>query len=259
MDAAGAAVPSRVNPSPPRLVPAEDLVARPRSLDRLRGALKFSLWTWALYWPGGGLLLLIGGLDLVSVLVTFGSLAVFVGLMATGALRADSSHTIKEFLLERPLYLVGALIVLIVVAAIVPSAEGFALLLFAALWFGGLAVASTRLLEHVRSQRLGVWGSRADQLFIVFALSGLFSFLVLLDALLPILADGATLGSPSGLVAVATWANLAYPVLVMVAARPFRSPLRWPSRRSRAPVVADATTLAARRRKAKAPQPFRAS
>lgn len=253
MEGDGAAVPSRVKPSPPPVVPAEALVPRPRSLDRFRTALKFSLWTWALYWPGGGLLLLLGGLDLVSVLVTFGSLATFVGLLATGALRADSSHTLKEFLLERPLYLVAALIVLIVVAALVPSAEGFALLLFAALWFGGLAVASARLLEHVRAQGLGIWGSRADQLLIVFALSGFFSALVLLDALLPIFADGATLGSPSGLVAVSTWANLAFPVLVLVASRPFRDPLRWPSRKDPAPVAAP------RRRKAKEPLPFRAS
>ena len=41
-------------------------LARPPTLDRFRSALKFSLWTWALYWPGGGLLLLMGGLDLVS-------------------------------------------------------------------------------------------------------------------------------------------------------------------------------------------------
>lgn len=244
---------SRVKTSP--AIPAEDLLPRPRSLDRFRSALKFSLWTWALYWPGGGLLLLLGGLDLVSVLITFGSLATFVGLMATGALRADSSRSMKEFLLERPLYLVVGLLVLMVLAAIVPSAEGFALLLFAGLWFGGLVVASARLLEHVRGQGQGIWGSRADQLLIVFAVSGFFSSLVFLDALLPIFAD-TTLGSPAGLVAVCTWANLFYPVLVMVASRPFRDPLRWPSRKAPAP---SAAAPAAKRRKAKAPQPFRAS
>jgi hypothetical protein len=237
------------------IVAAEDLVPRPPSLDRFRSALKFSLWTWALYWPGGGLLLLMGGLDFISVLVTFASLATFIGLMATGALRADSSHTLKEFMLERPLYLVAGLIVLIVMATILPSVEGFALLLFSAAWFGGLAVASARLVEHVRGQGLSIWGSRADQLLIVFGISGFFSSLVFLDALLPIIANGATLGSPSMLVAVSTWANLLYPAMVMVASRPFRDPLRWPSRKEpEAPVAA-----APRRRKAKEPLPFRAS
>lgn len=248
-------MPSRVK-TPPAAEP--DLLHRPRTLDRFRSALKFSLWTWALYWPGGGLLLMMGGLDLISVLITFGSLATFVGLLVTGALKADSSRTMKEFFLERPLYLVAALIVLVVIAAIVPSIEGFALLLFATLWFGGLAVAGARLIEHVRSEGTGLWKSRADQLLIVFAIAGFFSALVFLDALLPLLANGATLGSPSMLVAVCTWANLLYPVFVLVASRPFRDPLRWPSRADR--VAADKlTTAAPRRRKAKQPAPFRAS
>lgn len=254
MESAGAAVPRRVKPTSPD--PNADILPRPLTLDRFRSALRFSLWTWALYWPGGGLLLLMGGLDLVSVLVTFGSLATFVGLMVTGALKADSSHTMKEFLLERPLYLVGALILLIVVAAVIPSVEGFALLLFATLWFGGLSVAARRLIEHVRAEGQGVWGSRADQLLIAFAIAAFFSALVFLDALLPLVANGATIGSPAMLVAVSTWANLAYPVLVLVASKPFRDPLRWPSRKDPGAPLASA---AQRRRKAKEPLPFRAS
>lgn len=258
MGEAGAAVPTRVKPS--RTKPAEDepsrdleRVSRPRTLDRLRGALKFSLWTWALYWPGGGLLLLLGGLDPIGILVTFGSLGTFLALMAGGALRADSSRTMKEFLVERPLYLVAALVALVVVAALVPSMEGFALLLFASTWFGGLLMSAKRLVEHVRAQGEGVWKSRADQLLVVLALAGFFSLLVFLDALLPIV-NGSTLGSPSALVAVCTWVNLLYPVLVMVASRPFREPLRWPGRREPAAPVA-----APVRRKAKGPAPFRAS
>jgi hypothetical protein len=219
------------------------------SLDRLRVALRFSLWTWALYWPGGGLLLLYGGLDPVSLLVTGASLASFILLLATGALKADASRTMKEFLLERPLYLVAGLVLLVFLAAVVPSVEGFALLLFAAAWFGGLALATARLLDHVRSNGLSLWHSKADQLLIVFALAGVFSALVLFDAFLPLLADGATLGSPSGVVAVSTWANLLYPAFVLLASRPFREPLRWPSRKERL----------AKPAKAPEPQPFRAS
>lgn len=222
-----------------------------RSLDRVRVALRFSLWTWALYWPGGGLLLLYGGLDPISIAVTVLSLGSFVLMLATGALKADASRTMKEFLLERPLYLVAGLVVLIAFAALVPSVEGFALLLFAAAWFGGLALATMRLADHVQSNGLGFWRSKADQLLIVFALAGFFSLLVFLDALLPLMEEGASLGSPSGLVAVSTWANLLYPGFVLVASRPFREPLKWPSRQERA--------AKAKPRKAPAPQPFRAS
>jgi hypothetical protein len=236
----------------PDAVDAAPFKERARSLDRFRVALRFSLWTWALYWPGGGLLLLYGGLDPVSIAVTLASLGSFVLMLATGALKADASRTMKEFFLERPLYLVAGLVVLVVLAALVPSVEGFALLLFAGAWFGGLVLAAKRLFEHLQQGKLGVWGSKADQLFIVFGLAALFSALVFLDALLPIVAGGATLGSPSGVVAVSTWANLLYPAFVLIASRPFREPLKWPSRKGKA-------AEPAKPRKSKAPQPFRAS
>jgi hypothetical protein len=66
---------------------------------------------------------------------------------------------------------------------------------------------------------------------------------VFLDALLPLVAGGATLGSPAALVAVCTWMGLLYPGLVLVASRPFREPLAWPGRRK-------AAATAVRRRKA---------
>jgi hypothetical protein len=232
-------------------VDASAFKRKARSLDRFRVALRFSLWTWALYWPGGGLLLLYGGIDPISLAVTLASLWAFILMMVTGALKADASRSMKEFFLERPLYLVAGLIALIVLAAIVPSVEGFALLLFAACWFGGLGLATLRLVEHVRGEGLGFWRSRADQLLLTFGLAGFFSLLVLLDAFLPLAADGATLGSPSGLVAVSTWANLLYPAFVLLASRPFREPLKWPSRKERA--------AADKPKKAPATEPFRAS
>jgi hypothetical protein len=251
----GAAVSvAKPSPSKPSKTPEPDgLTLPPRTLDRFRTAMKFSLWTWAAYWPGGGLLLMIGGLDPISLVVTLLSLATFLSLLATGALKADSSRTIKEFMLERPLYLLAALAVFVVLAAIVPSVEGFALLVFATAWFGGLALTATRLIEHVKAQGLSFWDSKADQLLVVFGVSGFFSALVFLDALLPILFGGATLGTPSELVAVGTWMNLAFPALILIASRPFREPLKWPSR-------ADRVKAAAKRRKvSKDPAPFRAS
>jgi hypothetical protein len=53
-------------------------------------------------------------------------------------------------------------------------------------------------------------------------------------------------------VIVSTWANLLYPAFVLIASRPFREPLKWPSRKERA-------AAAPKPAKAKAPQPFRAS
>ena len=231
--------------------PADPEAQAARSLDRFRVALRFSLWTWALYWPGGGLLLLYGGLDPISIAVTAGSLTAFILMMVTGVLKSDASRTMKEFFLERPLYLVAGLVVLVVAAALMPSVEGFALLLFAGAWFGGLVLATRRLVEHVRQTGLGFWSSKADQILLVFGLAAVFSALVLLDALLPIVADGATLGSPAAVVIVCTWANLLYPAFVLIASRPFREPLRFPSRKERA---------AAKPKKAPAQgQPFRAS
>jgi hypothetical protein len=215
--------------------------------------MKFSLWTWALYWPGGGLLLMIGGLDPISIAVTLLSLASFILLLATGALRADSSRTMKEFFLERPLYLVVALAAFIVLASAVPNIEAFALLLFAAAWFGGLGLVGFRLVEHVRSTGQSFWQSKADQLLVVLAMTGFFSALVFLDALLPLVADGTTVGSPSALVAVGSWMNLLYPGLILLASRPFREPLSWPSRKERVKAAAK------RRKVAKVPTPFRAS
>lgn len=246
----GAVVPRAT--SSPQKPPEPDLDLPPPTLDRFRSAMKFSLWTWALYWPGGGLLLLMGGLDPVSILVTALSLAAFIALLSTGALRADSSRTIKEFLLERPLYLVVALAMFIGIAAIVPDIEGVALFIFASTWFGGLGLAGIRLVEHVHAMGLSFWRSKADQLLVVLGMAGFFSALVFLDALLPLIADGASLGSPSTLVAVSTWMNLLYPGFVLIASKPFRETLQWPSRKRR-------MQAAKRRKAAKGPLPFRAS
>lgn len=200
------------------------------SLDRFRTALKFSLWTWALYWPGGGLILLQGGLDPVSLAVTLGSLAVFIALVAGGALRANSSRSVREFFLERPIYLVAGLVVFIAFAGLFPGLESLGLLIFASTWFGGLGLAAWRLIEHVRGEGLTMWKARADQALIVFALVAFFSMLVFLDALLPHIA-GVTLGSSTVMVAVGSWVNLLYPPMVLVATRPFREPLSWVRRR----------------------------
>lgn len=207
------------------------------SLDPFRTAMRFSLWTWALYWPGGGMLLLLGGLDLVSGLVTLGSLLMFIVLMAGGALKADSSRNMKQFMLERPLYLVAALVLLIALAPFFAPAEDMGLRLFSLVYIGGIVFAAVRLAQHLQAEDTGVMEARADQAFILFGLMFVGAGLVFLDAWLP-LFGAASVGGSSATVAVANWLNLAYPPLLMLAVRPFREPLRWP-RRGRAPVVGE--------------------
>jgi hypothetical protein len=198
------------------------------TLDRFRTSLKFSLWAWALYWPGGGLLLLGGGLDPVSIGVTLGCVLVFVALMAGGALRTTSSRTVKELFLERPLYLVAALALFIAFAGLLPALENAGLLLFSGFWVVAVGLVAYRWRQHVVAARLDLWRSKADQPFVVFALVGAAAVAVFLDALLPLLAGhSAQLNTPSPVVAMGSWLSLLYPPLVLVATRPFREPLSF--------------------------------
>lgn len=200
------------------------------SLDRFRIAMKFSLWAWFFYWPGGGLLLLWGGLDLASILVTLGSLAAFVLVLRAGALDSTSSRNIKEFLLERPLYLVLAFVLVIIGGALFSPLENVGLGLFATLYLGGLVFLGVRLVEHLRETDQPVFKSGADQMFILLALTGFAAFLVAVDALLA--AFSTSLPAVPSTVAVFNWLNLVYPPLLLVASRPFREPLRNPFQRT---------------------------
>ena len=198
------------------------------TLDRFRTALKFSLWAWALYWPGGGLLLLGGGLDPISIAVTLGCVLAFVALLAGGALRTTTSRTMKEFFLERPLYLVALLALFIGFAGLLPALENGGLLLFSACWLGAIGLVAYRWREHVRAAGMPVWSSKADQPFLVFGMVGLAAVAVFLDALLPVLAGkDTTLGMPSAAVAVCSWLSILYPPMVLLVTRPFREPLSF--------------------------------
>ncbi|MCA1811471.1 MAG: hypothetical protein LC623_05615 [Halobacteriales archaeon] len=199
------------------------------TLDRFRTALKFSLWAWALYWPGGGLLLLGGGLDLVSIVVTVACTAAFVVLLAGGAVRTTSSRSLRELFLERPLYLVAALAFFVAFASLLPALENAGLAVFSACWLFAIGLVAYRWREHVRATRMGLWRSKADQPFLVFGLVGAAALAVFLDAFLPLFAggSGASLGTPSAAVAVGSWLSLLYPPLVLVATKPFREPLSF--------------------------------
>ncbi|MGB0653718.1 MAG: hypothetical protein ACPGQL_11020 [Thermoplasmatota archaeon] len=208
--------------------------------DRLRVAMKFSLWMWALYWPGGGLILAIHGLDPVSLIVTGASLVTFVALVLMGGLRATSSHNVKEFMLERPLYFIAGFVVLFVLAISFLAAENAALRLFSFFYMGSMALVAWRLWQHVESEGGGFLQVKADQMVVLLAIMVPAIFLVFADAWLP-LFGAEPIGGPAAMVALVNWINLAYPPLLMAAAKPFREPLRRP-KRERAPTPAEAPT-----------------
>ena len=208
------------------------------TLDRFRTALKFSLWAWALYWPGGGLLLLLGGLDPVSIAVTFLSLGSFVLLLSAGALRTTSSRTAWDFVLERPIYLIAAFVLLLVVGQAVDPLQDIGLGVFATALLAGIVLCAVRLLAHVRQEHGGsVLRAGADQALLLFALAGFGAFCVSYDAVADALV-GDTLGFSAATVAMMNWLNLLYPPLVLLATRGLREPLRLPWRRAPRPLPA---------------------
>lgn len=234
--------------SVPRSKPTAPSDPAQASLDRLRTAFRFNLWTWALYWPGGGLILLLGGLDWKSMVFMAATGLQFAFLLGSGALRANSSRNMKEFFLERPLYLVGALVVFMAFGPIFGFLENVGLLLYAGLWVASYALIFLRLRDHLHATKQGIWASRADQVVMLAVLGGGFALLVFLDALLPYF-NGATTQSPLALVATVTWVSLAYPALLLLATRPFREPLQRPrwlggAKRSKAPAPVPARARA---------------
>lgn len=204
--------------------------------------MKLSLWAWALYWPGGGLLLLLGGFQPAILVVTLASFAAFVALLWTGALRADSSRSMKEFVLERPLYLVLALVVLALAAPLLSIVANVGFALFSAVYLASLVLVAVRLWQHLQATGQGVLASKADQTFIALGLVGISTFLIFADAWGSILF-GAWIGGTAMSVATVNWVNLLYPPLMLVATRPFREPLQWPQRR-RTPSQTPAPTAA---------------
>lgn len=198
----------------------------PPTLVRFRSALKFTLWTWAAYWPGGGLLLMMGGLDPISIAVTASSLVVFLALMLGGAFRSQLTNTWREFLLEKPIYLLAGLVAFTVVAATIPTAEGLGLAAFATTYLAGIAISIQRLLAHVKATGSGFVRGGADQALIVLAMTALFASFVFWDALVPLLG-GPQVPTPAVIVAVGTWVNLLYPVALVLGTRSLREPLSW--------------------------------
>ncbi len=192
------------------------------------------MWTWALYWAGGGLLLLLGGLDPVSLIFLGLCIAQFAIVMRGGALRPDASRNMREFMLERPFYLIGALVLLVFLAPVFSPLENGGMAAFSALHLGALVLCIVRLRQHLRANNLAVFASKADQAFILFGLMCVPALLVFLDAWIP-LFGGTEIGGTQSSVAGVTWLSFFYPAGLLLAVRPFRAPLDF-KRRKRAPV-----------------------
>ncbi|HET6398837.1 MAG TPA: hypothetical protein VFH47_04720 [Candidatus Thermoplasmatota archaeon] len=201
-------------------------------LDRFRTSLKATLWCWALYWPGGGLLLLYGGLDPLSLLVVGGSLTCFLLLLAGGALDATSSRNIREFLLERPLYLVALLIVLLALVPLTNIVEDAGLLAFSALFFASVVVAVRRLMLLQQARGGNAVRAGTDEAFLALAVGLLFSAVLFVDTLLGLSDRRLPMGAHA--VAFANWLNLVFPGILLLGTRRLREPLRNPFRRRRA-------------------------
>ncbi len=75
-------------------------------------------------------------------------------------------------------------------------------------------------------------------ILLLLVLTGFFSTMVFLDALLPTVGAD-TLGTAATVVVLGSGVNLLYPVLLLYAARPFREPMSWSylARRGRVPAI----------------------
>jgi len=192
------------------------------SLDRVRTAMKFSLWAWAAYWPAMGLMLLLGGMrDPVSLVVVLLSTGAFAMLALGGALQASSSRTIKEFLLERPFYLIAGLVLFVALGALIPAAANVGLALFSLTYLAGLVLLGVRIVAHVQATGLGVFRAKADQVCLMLLIMVPCAALVFIDSL-----GGSGVGNPAATVAAVNWLNLSYPALLLLASRPLREPLQ---------------------------------
>jgi hypothetical protein len=192
------------------------------SLERVRTSLKLSLWTWAVYWPAMGVMLGLGGMtDPASLVVAACATGGLVLLLASGALRATASRSVREFFIERPMYLLAAAVLFVIVGAALPVAARVGLFLFSGAYLASLLLFAFRVWEHARANG-GFYKSRLDQALIVTAIMLPGAIAVFLDSIL-----AAGVGNPATTVAAINWLALLYPPLILLATRGVREPLSF--------------------------------
>jgi len=203
---------------------------KPTSLDQLRTAMKFSYWAWAAYWPAMGLMLLFAGMrDPVSLVFALLCLGSFAVLVASRSLSATASRNVREFLIERPFYLLAAVGIIALFGSSIPIVANLGLALFSGTFLASLVFVGIRMRAHVLATGTSVFRSRADQVFLLLAITFPAALLVFIDS---IKATGV--GNPAASVVAVNWLCFAYPPLMLLASRPFREPLVWSLRRKTA-------------------------
>jgi hypothetical protein len=201
----------------------------------VRIALKFSLWAWAFYWPGGGLMLLFGGLDVLSVVVTLLSLGTFLSMMFFGQLDAEDSKSRWQFFLERPLYLVLLFFGMMAIVPIIGVLASIGIAVYGVILLGGCTYLIVTLVRFDRAHEGRAYDHKTDQLYIAAGIAWVSSFIIVVDGLM--YAAGAPLIESAVGVAVVNWGGILYPVTAFAASRGIQSPLRRPQR-ARKPVNA---------------------
>jgi hypothetical protein len=192
------------------------------TLEQLRGAIRLSLWTWTLYWPLAGLMLLAAGMtDLTSILVLGLLVATFLTLLVSGMLRSPGGARMRAFLKDRPIYLVAAAAAVLVGGSLVSAVASLGLALFALAYLGSMANILLRLRAHLQATGKGYVEGRGDQLALLLGMALLLSLPLAFDMLLQFLTPGETLGASTGAVAALNLFHIAYPPLLLLAARPF--------------------------------------
>lgn len=201
------------------------LVQDETTLERLRASMRFILWTWTAYWAGGGLLLLVGGMqDPISVAVALLLVAQFMLILATGALdnpRQPGKLRPVEWLVQRPVYLLVLFVIALGAGSFIPSATNAGLGIFSAVYVAALILAIVRLRRHLQVTATPVFASRADQLFAALGLGAFLGVVLFFDQF-----SAAGMGWPSPVVAAFNWVQLVFPLVLLVAAQPFREKLK---------------------------------
>lgn len=192
--------------------------------SRVRMATKFSLWAWALYWPGGGVMIFMGGMPIASILLTIGSLLCFLGLILYGQLGTEDSNNRLQLFMERPLYLVGVLFALAIFAPLVGILAVIGLHLFATLLMVGTGFLLYTLIRFDASHEGSPYAHKTDQMYIAAGIGFLAAFIMTLDSIF--YAAGAPFIQSGIGVAGVNWMGILYPVFVLVASRGIMAPLR---------------------------------
>lgn len=223
-------------PTPTPNAASDAATPAPTTLLRLRAAMKFSLWAWAAYWPGFGIILAFQGMDPVSLAVCAFAIAQFVVFLRLGVLRPDPaySRTLRSYLVERPIYLVFGLLVVLLLSSALSSVTNIGMTVASGFQLAALILLARAAHAHASAQG-GYRASKVDQVLLTVLMCVVPALAVFIDSFRP---EGV-LGTSGQMVIVLNVVNLAFPVLLMLASRALREPLaRRNARKSGIPAPA---------------------